>query len=52
MKEDTRHRSASRVLWAVAPFAADVAIGVLVAAMILATLLFSSGVSKFVYIDF
>ncbi len=30
----------------------DVAIGVLLAALVIATLLFSSGASKFVYIDF
>ena len=32
--------------------ATDVGVGVLLAAMIIATLLFSSGASKFVYIDF
>lgn len=32
--------------------ASDVAIGALLGAMIIATLLFSSGASKFVYIDF
>ncbi len=32
--------------------ASDVAIGVLLGAMIIVTLLFSSGASKFVYIDF
>ena len=32
--------------------AGDVAIGVLLGVMIIVTLLFSSGVSKFVYIDF
>jgi hypothetical protein len=32
--------------------ASDIAIGALLGAMIIATLLFSSGASKFVYIDF
>jgi hypothetical protein len=32
--------------------ASDVAVGALLAALIMATLLFSTGVSKFVYIDF
>ncbi len=45
-------RVLQRAVRLLTPFAVDVGIGLIVAAMIITALLFSSGVSRFVYIDF
>jgi hypothetical protein len=51
VNREAQARQRGRADW-IAPFLVDVAVGVIWALLLAAAILFSSGVSQFIYVDF